>query len=777
MGNFRTPLIASQREDGSTFYTFSSAMEDIGLNINERNNKVRLSNYVLLDIPEICFQDNAYYDSGYFNISKFFLDKYSGGKEDDYAAFKADLKNGSARDWFKMGLQNYMLNMETTLRNQGTYDHSTAASVTERCFWKFLRHSGAFKPDVVVDGKYFHEDWGDGDVSVNPENTVIKGFGTIETSSQSSNVYTINNETYVLVPSSYGQMKYLLQPVEDNNYMIGTEYEITSKDILLEGHTLQDASIDNEYLLPFTDSASDGYLYTIGGAGSTSTQAKEQMLQMVFDTTILKDELAPDLDSPTISYDELASNTEYILASQYKFNAVLIYYTIYDSVGNSIATNLFGILILNDVVKTTDNPGKDYNNLFKFDEIVKYKSNNGKVGSSHFFRLNIQTASIYDNTNTQIIDFSSGEAGVIQDFGDVVANLKTTVDILKGNAVVFNNLHEEVTQVKHDSAEAILKIDDMQKEIDDLTSGNVRTISADEVDANKIVTDSIEAKDESLRSDKKFYATDGTIQEIKSTDYGAVIDDTDTAADKTWSSNKISKDIKTHKHAATSITVEGIDENLQDKLNKCQVFSYGGGAIDRINVDVAFIDTGKDTTCIEFVVQSDTKTISQIVNSSSRTFNFMGGCGSVVPSDGAFIRIYNITSTSYIVALSSQVYDTAPKANSSNLLTSGSIFNAIGAKLNVAFHNINSSSHQQYNLDDLGNVGILYFANNMEYSLNPFDEDYIYTPIYYRVLDDSCSSLILDSGKAALFLAVRTTPETRLEECWYVTLLGVFEIP
>ena len=53
MASFKTPKISKMRTSGGTFITFGSATEDIGLNINERNNKVSLSNYVLLNIPDM----------------------------------------------------------------------------------------------------------------------------------------------------------------------------------------------------------------------------------------------------------------------------------------------------------------------------------------------------------------------------------------------------------------------------------------------------------------------------------------------------------------------------------------------------------------------------------------------------------------------------------------------------------------------------------------------------------------------------------------------------
>ena len=53
-----TPFVKRMRVQGGTIYTFSSAVEDIGLNINERNNVVKVSHYALLDIPEISAPDN-----------------------------------------------------------------------------------------------------------------------------------------------------------------------------------------------------------------------------------------------------------------------------------------------------------------------------------------------------------------------------------------------------------------------------------------------------------------------------------------------------------------------------------------------------------------------------------------------------------------------------------------------------------------------------------------------------------------------------------------------
>ena len=47
----KTPLLRPLRKEGGTLYIFPSATEDIGLNINSRANRVALSYYALLDIP------------------------------------------------------------------------------------------------------------------------------------------------------------------------------------------------------------------------------------------------------------------------------------------------------------------------------------------------------------------------------------------------------------------------------------------------------------------------------------------------------------------------------------------------------------------------------------------------------------------------------------------------------------------------------------------------------------------------------------------------------
>ena len=126
----RTPIIKPRRQ-GGTFYTFSSALEDVGLNINELKNKVALSHYVLLDIPAF---------------------KFDGVNGNPYGTNEDDFNQGDYT--FAESLQNYALNFETVLRNQDSYNFAESLTVSERVFWKFMKTAGFMTFEKEESGYY-----------------------------------------------------------------------------------------------------------------------------------------------------------------------------------------------------------------------------------------------------------------------------------------------------------------------------------------------------------------------------------------------------------------------------------------------------------------------------------------------------------------------------------------------------------------------------------------------------------------------------------------------
>ena len=106
----------------------------------------------------------------------------------------------------------------------------------------------------------------------------------------------------------------------------------------------------------------------------------------------------------------------------------------------------------------------------------------------------MQTASIYDK-DSSIIDYSTSEASTITDFNSVLTNLKNAVDILKNNAVVIYGIYQDNQGLKQLVANSVDKVNDLEKNVNDILYGNVRTISADTVDTNSL---KVKAVDSSL---------------------------------------------------------------------------------------------------------------------------------------------------------------------------------------------------------------------------------------------------------------------------------------
>ena len=187
--NLRTPII-KPRTQGGTFFTFGSALEDIGLNINEKTNRVELTHYAILDIPP--FSVNGIDDKS-FNLNT-----------------KGEYENNVGDMLFTEAFQNYVLNFETIVRNDPNYNFALSSTISEKVFWKWLfknKTMNDFDEIKINNTTYYRE--------VNP---IVKGFGRISASSQRTDDYGIYNETFVQIPSSYGQMECLFKCTPDENY-------------------------------------------------------------------------------------------------------------------------------------------------------------------------------------------------------------------------------------------------------------------------------------------------------------------------------------------------------------------------------------------------------------------------------------------------------------------------------------------------------------------------------------------------------------------------------
>ena len=482
MAQYKTPTIINLRDNGATFYTFASAVEDIGLNISERQGKVCLTHYVLLNLPAINIEGIK---EGCINVHNI-IDGCAGTPSFDLGEGGTD----NTRILPNM-LQNYALNFETRIRNNGQYDFSDSTTVSERVFWKWLQKTGAIKFDSTTTIQrdepvtYYHENF------ENPQDAVIKGFGQITTSSQTSNSFNMNNETYIMVPSSYGQMRYYLRHRLDNNYRATVYKGVDSE--LLEGFKTRP---DDKFYPYFdiTEGITNYGGYEVRKPTEDHPEYATDALEFEFDIKDIRDCVREDLGiTPEderydklqrMTYDDLAILPEFSQGNTFDFNAMLVYYTIYDTAGNKIATNAFGLMIMHSVNYDSEN------NALVIPSLSKKASSGKSFGSSYAMRINIQTSSIMD-TSSEIVDYSTADAPTLETLGEAISNFKSAVDTLKINAVVLAKMYNDNQAEKVLVLDTVNKVNELEKNVTDLMHGNVRTVSAKTVNTLHLDTSTL----------------------------------------------------------------------------------------------------------------------------------------------------------------------------------------------------------------------------------------------------------------------------------------------
>lgn len=418
MRNLRCPLI-KPRPTGGTFYTFGSALEDIGLNINTSDYKVELSHYVILDLPD-------------FDIF--------GGKP---CGESVEITQGNLI--FGSFFQNVILNTETLLRANDSYDFSSKETVSENVFWESMNYW--MTKGSLTDNSDTYNIKNKSYVRASSE--FIKGIGAISGGAQRSDSYGIYNETYIQIPASYKQtpvyFKFETSPGYGNTHNPSdTVYGITAAE-------MSDAADGSGKIITETGLSANTKVWS----GETYTPTYASM-KIEFSTDVLAQIYGVD----SITYDEMA--TQDGLPEEYKFNALLIYYSIYNANGDVVATNPYGLLLLNPAEESKVDYDSQY---YKFKELDKKASNSTTTGNSYAFRLNIKTSSAY-STNIIVEDNSVVGYSQVLDYNDMVRYLGDAVNIMSSNSQLIAKLVSENQSLKEMLIQAIDKIDTLNETIE-----------------------------------------------------------------------------------------------------------------------------------------------------------------------------------------------------------------------------------------------------------------------------------------------------------------------
>jgi hypothetical protein len=130
-----TPLYKFLKSNGTSFYAFPGAAEDISASFQNTNEKMYFSKFVLLNLP----QQNTVDGSG-SSVNKKYWDFDNSFESPSTSSPASNFSEGVVES-----LRNYVANHETVLRESRTdnnkyfYDTSAAQTTTEKIFFKWCK--------------------------------------------------------------------------------------------------------------------------------------------------------------------------------------------------------------------------------------------------------------------------------------------------------------------------------------------------------------------------------------------------------------------------------------------------------------------------------------------------------------------------------------------------------------------------------------------------------------------------------------------------------------
>lgn len=471
-----TPFIKPLNVQGGTFFTFSSSAEDLGLTFNNTSTKFKFSKYVLLNIPNIAtpaFADNKIQ----FNTIDGALIQ---GLDPDNNINLAQ------------SFQNYCLNLEAMLISQTNYDRTLKLNVAERVFFKWMKELGGIRfqsansmqtpLNLITTPRYTEEtEVLTGSLQYD---RVVQYIGDIDIVNSVQNTTNAYTEIYIHVPTNDGNtplvlfkttsdvnyqpdMELIHQPTDplDIGIINGRHYSDTQpaglsieaifdQEVLGQPISMFFNTITSLYDIPenwydprtgphayftdsvFTDPGTDKIQKTYGLNVVTFQRSRLDGITLDFDPVSYK----PIVDNPTISTIQEYNGT--VDAQPFKFNAVLVYYDVYDPNNLSdFATNLYGVLFLGDVETISTEFGIPRFDKFRPNVVTKLN------GNSFGFKINLKFDTSVDNAGVEkaINDFSTFSMDLFVDSMNVFQQAAT---VLNEKIIEIQTLTDKVTTLE-----------------------------------------------------------------------------------------------------------------------------------------------------------------------------------------------------------------------------------------------------------------------------------------------------------------------------------------
>lgn len=431
-----TPLIKKLKKNG-TLVTFQSSAEDLsftGLGANN-STKFDFSKYALLKIPPIETPVNNSNNIQFAAIEGAFVKGLSPSgppPEGD----RVDLAQS---------LQNYLLNLETLIIRDQAYNPNLDLNVAERIFFKWLKEIGAIryrtavvgeKADTVTAPRFVEHDDNSTPSQGDIYDAVVKYIGEIEMVGNQRYAANAMRQIYFMIPTVEGSTPTVLfKSVEDENYYAGQVIKQVGTENIeyIQGRTAADdpttagltAVAFYDETLPFS-----GANYTMNGTPNevwfkynAPNGPNAYFTDAVFadpTTDVILRQIGPDsityrrsrLDGVMINWDKteykaFQDNTSYksfhdfnksVDASDFEFNAILVYYDLFEeSTPDVRTTNLYGVLFLDDLINTSTAGGV-------IDTLLKIKPDKvtRKQGNAYGVVLNLRHDVTSDSVDSEV---------------------------------------------------------------------------------------------------------------------------------------------------------------------------------------------------------------------------------------------------------------------------------------------------------------------------------------------------------------------------------------
>ena len=464
-----SPIIKTPQQNGGTLYTFSSAARDLSRTFGDSGLNIVFSKFVLLNLPDFAPQiEPSSYNYMQLNTQDGFLSTHG-----------ADVPN-DPNQGLAESIQNYLFNLESLLLSNSEYDINENRSVAERSFFKWLKELGVIRfrhansQETTKGFKYVEED-----ESIN-YSRVVKYVGDIEVTNAVNKAGESYTEVYINIPTEAGHTTdVLFDSIEDSNYKPNmTISNENNEDIL--GHENQThpqglslrAFYDHDKYVDYSGEGANWMKPELLDASQIPTNSyfTDPVFNNVSNTKIVKpfndydanetagsddavrytrsslDGISLDFNVENYTKGESLSTIQQLnsiaQATNFEFNAVLLYYDLIDSSTGASTTNLYGILFVDNVTPTGNGTGY-------IQRYPKYKPNNitKQNGNSYGFKVNLKFDTTQGQTGafTIVNDYNTFSMGL---FVDAIVQLQETSRIFQEQQKTISELNKRLSNLE-----------------------------------------------------------------------------------------------------------------------------------------------------------------------------------------------------------------------------------------------------------------------------------------------------------------------------------------